>query len=100
MRGLPYLLGFIWGVSGPQAEEQKAEPPFGLEKRIPWTTSRLVGSPDPPLPFTVERDLSPGSNQFHILTRDARGQTSTLTEATWYAEPSGEAQVRTEEASG
>ena len=28
--------------------------PFGLEARKPWTTSRLVGSPEPPLPYTVE----------------------------------------------
>src|SRR5882762_6002752 len=28
---------------------------FGLEKRIPWTTSRIAGSPDPPLPYVVKR---------------------------------------------
>src|SRR5207249_11764375 len=32
-----------------------AEPPFGLDHRIPWTASRLIGSPDPPLPYTVEQ---------------------------------------------
>src|SRR5437867_11657012 len=31
------------------------EQPFGIDHRIPWTTSRVVGSPDPPLPYTVER---------------------------------------------
>src|SRR5438552_491213 len=34
------------------------EPPFGLDRRIPWTTSRVVGSPDPPLPYTVERTFT------------------------------------------
>ena len=29
--------------------------PFGLDKRVPWTSSRLIGSPEPPLEFTVER---------------------------------------------
>jgi len=29
--------------------------PFGIEKRIPWTTSRIAGSPDPPLPYVVKR---------------------------------------------
>src|SRR5437868_390570 len=29
--------------------------PFGLERRIPWTTSRVIGSPDPPLPYRVRR---------------------------------------------
>lgn len=35
-----------------------AEPsarPFGIEKRIPWTTSRITGSPEPPHPYRVER---------------------------------------------
>jgi len=31
----------------------EAERSFGLETRIPWTTSRVVGSPDPPLPFVA-----------------------------------------------
>ena len=33
-------------------------PPFGLEHRIPWTTSRVAGSPDPPLPYTVEKTFT------------------------------------------
>src|SRR5262245_48091381 len=28
---------------------------FGLDRRMAWTTSRLVGSPEPPLPYTVEK---------------------------------------------
>src|SRR5437867_1722325 len=36
------------------AEEQ----PFGIDKRIPWTTSRLIGSPDPPLPYSVEKTFT------------------------------------------
>jgi uncharacterized repeat protein (TIGR03806 family) len=32
-----------------------AEKPFGIPKRIPWTTSRVVGTPDPPSPYTTER---------------------------------------------
>src|SRR5712691_5949461 len=38
----------------PAAESPKpAVKPFGLDKRIPWTTSRVVGSPNPPLPYRV-----------------------------------------------
>ena len=29
--------------------------PFGIETRVPWTTSRIAGSPDPPLPYVVKR---------------------------------------------
>src|SRR3982750_1942031 len=32
--------------------------PFGIERRIPWTTSHLIGSPDPPLPYTIEKSFS------------------------------------------
>ena len=28
---------------------------FGIEKRIPFITSRLIGSPDPPLPYRAKR---------------------------------------------
>ena len=29
--------------------------PFGIDKRVPWTTSRVVGSPDPPPPYRARR---------------------------------------------
>src|SRR5690348_12550283 len=29
--------------------------PFGIEKRVPWTTSKFRGSPDPPLPYRAAR---------------------------------------------
>lgn len=32
-------------------------PVVGVEKRIPWTSSRLIGSPEGPAPFTVEKFL-------------------------------------------
>src|SRR5579871_3233091 len=34
---------------------QEPDAPFGLERRIPWTTSGVVGSPEPPLPYRTER---------------------------------------------
>ena len=37
--------------------DDKAPParPFGLTKRVPWTTSRIAGSPEPPPPYRLER---------------------------------------------
>jgi uncharacterized repeat protein (TIGR03806 family) len=29
--------------------------PYGLDKRIPWTTSRVIGSPEPPPPYRTEQ---------------------------------------------
>src|SRR5213592_3659997 len=57
-----WSLMFLWSLKlGPfplgglhAADEQ----PFGIDRRIPWTTSRVVGSPDPPLPYTVEKTFT------------------------------------------
>jgi uncharacterized repeat protein (TIGR03806 family) len=32
-----------------------AQQPYGLKKRVLWTQSRVVGFPDPPLPYRLER---------------------------------------------
>src|SRR2546422_8118636 len=32
--------------------------PFGIQKRELWTTSRVIGSPEPPLPYTTESAFS------------------------------------------
>jgi glucose/arabinose dehydrogenase len=37
--------------------QQSSVRPYGIEKRIALTTSRVVGSPDPPTPYVVERAL-------------------------------------------
>ncbi len=57
-----------------------ADKPFGLETRIPWNDSRVVGSPDPPTPYKVARAFprlvvkqpltlapEPGTNRLFIL---------------------------------
>ena len=36
------------------ADEPTAEPAFGMQTRTPLTTSRVVGSPEPPPPYVVE----------------------------------------------
>ncbi|MBI2824457.1 MAG: PQQ-dependent sugar dehydrogenase [Planctomycetia bacterium] len=32
-----------------------ADKPYGIETRVPWTTSRIKGSPDPPPPYRTEQ---------------------------------------------
>lgn len=34
---------------------QPASKPYGLSERVDWTTSRIVGTPDPPSPFRTRR---------------------------------------------
>jgi len=52
------LLGLELGTFEHGVLHAAAEPQYGIDHRIPWTTSRLVGSPDPPLPYTVEKTFT------------------------------------------
>jgi len=63
-----------------------ADPPqAGIATRIPWTTSRISGSPDPPLPFVTEQvfpalkfnqclDMTsaPGSNRLFVVEQSGK----------------------------
>jgi uncharacterized repeat protein (TIGR03806 family) len=51
------IVAALLGVSG-NGLAAAADLPYGLEKRIPWNASRLVGSPEPPLPYVVEKTLA------------------------------------------
>jgi len=55
------------GISGLAAEPQpKADRPYGIEKRIPWTTSNFRGRPEPPPPYRAVREYS--KLRFHLTT--------------------------------
>jgi uncharacterized repeat protein (TIGR03806 family) len=47
----------VFSETAPTAPEPTSKP-FGLERRIPWTTSRVVGSPSPPLPYRVKQTFT------------------------------------------
>jgi uncharacterized repeat protein (TIGR03806 family) len=49
-------VAFLVGLSGGLGAA--ADKPFGLPTRIPWASSRLAGSPDPPLPYSVEKTFT------------------------------------------
>lgn len=36
------------------ADSKDNRKPFGLDKRVPWTTSKVIGSPEPPPPYRTE----------------------------------------------
>ena len=59
--------------------------PYGLERRIPWTMSRVIGTPEPPLPFYAKQIFSeleftqpvyiahePATNQFLLVQQDGK----------------------------
>jgi uncharacterized repeat protein (TIGR03806 family) len=63
--------------------QQPVKKAYGLDKRVPWTTSRIQGSPEPPPPYTTELafpklpkfeeplDLTyaPGTNRLFVAER-------------------------------
>lgn len=50
-----------------------AESPFGLPKRVPWNSKRLMGSPEPPLPYTVEKTFTKLTWKTPIYLADEQG---------------------------
>ena len=78
-------LGLLTGVI---AQEGK---PYGLAKRERWENTRLVGTPEPPLPFTVEPVYKsqawhtpifiapePGSDRMFALLHESSGKPTEL----------------------
>lgn len=70
---------------------KNVNPPPGLDRYTPITTSTVVGSPDPPLPYRMKRAYPqfspaylinvraiPGSDQLLYLSADRKGSATTL----------------------
>ena len=79
---LVLLVTFIVSAAEPQRPVRQ---PSGLEKRIPWTASRVIGSPEPPPPYRTARvfrrltfseplDLAtaPGTNRLWVAERKGK----------------------------
>ncbi len=49
-----FSLGIL-SPSGGVEQGNKAERPFAINARVPWTTSHIIGSPEAPLPYKTRR---------------------------------------------
>ena len=49
------LLLLAWGPALGRGAPPTVEAPYGIKQRVAWTTSKITGSPDPPLPYRTER---------------------------------------------
>jgi uncharacterized repeat protein (TIGR03806 family) len=78
------LATFLFVTLPPSAAEPERRK-YGIDKRVPWTTSKVVGSPEPPPPYQFEQvftklsfseplELSsiPGSNRWVIAERKGK----------------------------
>ena len=75
----------LTGIFCLQGRLQAQDAQYGIEKRIPWTTSKVQGSPDPALPYETERAFpqlkfnqplvvatAPGMKRFFVAERWCR----------------------------
>src|SRR5262245_58242095 len=90
MRRFLYVIPFVafgvflsLGSSTGGGPDKPVRKDFGIDKRVPWTTSKVIGSPEPPPPYTTEPafpklpkfeeplDLTyaPGSNRLFVAGR-------------------------------
>src|SRR5260370_23564260 len=53
--------------------QEAADRPLGIYKRVPWTNSRLTGSPDPPPPYKIVRAFPKLTFKNPLLLRNAPG---------------------------
>src|SRR5438445_11492753 len=79
------LVALWWAAPGSEGAPP-ARKAYGLEKRVPWTTSKVIGSPEPPPPYRTEPafpklpkfdeplDLTyaPGTNRLFVAERWGR----------------------------
>jgi putative heme-binding domain-containing protein len=52
---LALLAGYALRLAATSARAADDKRPYGIERRVPWTTSRIKGSPEPPPPYRIER---------------------------------------------
>jgi putative heme-binding domain-containing protein len=52
---LSSLCVFLASLLPAEKHREPAAQPYGVAQRIPWTNSRIVGSPEPPPPYRLER---------------------------------------------
>ena len=89
------LLLALLGVHRETIAEAPKAPPYGIERRIPLTTSRVIGSPDPPPPYRVRHVFpklrldfpvavvrQPGSERLLLITQPAPYAPTTILRTT------------------
>src|SRR5687768_7258950 len=78
---LAFALVFAAALQQTAAADEPARAAYGIETRVPWTTSRVVGSPEPPSPYRaevafpvtfnepLEATIAPGIDRLFIVER-------------------------------
>ena len=86
VRRVVFLILVAFAFASPPSPFVQAAPPApGIAERTPWTTSRVKGTPEPPLPYVTERafpaltftnslDMTPmpGSNRIFVVEQGGK----------------------------
>src|SRR5882724_72639 len=69
-------------LGGDTAKKAGPSRPFGIDKRVPWNSSKIIGTPEPPPPYRTAQVFSklkfseplamasvPGSNRLLVVER-------------------------------
>ena len=85
LRLFAFLLLTLSSTVGLRAEESTDAPQVGLDERVSWTTSRIIGSPEPPLPYITEQvfpsltfnnpvdlEAAPGTNRLFVVEQSGK----------------------------
>ncbi|MBI3468967.1 MAG: PQQ-dependent sugar dehydrogenase [Planctomycetes bacterium] len=81
--GIATSLGIQWvSWAAAQPDNRQGDRPYGINKRVPWSTSRVKGSPEPPAPYRTEpafpklkfaepldMEVAPGSDRLFVVER-------------------------------
>jgi putative heme-binding domain-containing protein len=75
LAGLAVALARLGGRADPHtdAPAKAAEPPHGIAHRVPWTTSHVTGSPEPPAPYRIARAFPKLTFKNPLLITNAPG---------------------------
>src|SRR5262245_40420490 len=82
---MPRLASLLVLVAVTASAAEPVRKPFGIERREPWTTGNIHGTPEPPDPYRTENafpklqlfeplsvGLVPGQNRFGVATRPGK----------------------------
>lgn len=82
---LVLAIGFLLGNGARAVEQPAAKTSKKTNRRTPWTTSRITGTPEPPSPYRIERvfpdirfnepvevSAAPGSERLFVLERKGK----------------------------
>src|SRR5439155_23530999 len=72
-KAIPVTVALCVALCMVVCSSDSAERTYGIPKRMPWTTSRLIGTPEPPPPYRIDRAFPKLTFKNPLLMRNLPG---------------------------